>query len=189
MISSAHHGGMLRPLLLTALLTIAFAPQPAGADATSQCEVSGETRICGFSCDWEPSAVSVAGAISAWFNQWRVIEVRGYCGDTLSAFCRNRGDCEGYGTGNAGNGACQVFVGSGVDAWAACSASSAGGAAYVAIEIVGGLAHGSFCEAGVCQPLEVVCATLDDDTACGVGRTKVQILLDLVGPVVDSVLG
>lgn len=143
-----------------------------------------ETRFCEYDCAWDPSAVSVSGSIHSFFLQWRSIEVRGYCGQNLAAICAGHGDCHGQGAANGGQGACQLFVGGGVDATGTCFANSPDEWIEATIDLQNKLASGTVCTSdGWCSPADVQCMTDGTDVACGINRTQAQLSENLMGEI------
>lgn len=167
----------LQSILTMALMlgASALAVVPSASASASSCPMPSGSQgsgSCAFMCPNTDNIVAVSASISAWVNQWRVIEGYAYCDGKLAAVCADRGDCQGTGYGKYGSGTCIIRTGQGVDFTGACSANDG---AYTTIRrwVFGTSAE--TCDPTGCITVPVECLEGSIDVACAVGATQEEL--------------
>lgn len=163
----------LRTIILAALTTLASVVVVAPTASANACDIEDEgSGTCYFSCASTDNWVSVSASISTWYNQWRSIEGRAFCGGVLAAVCADHGDCQSSGYGKYGTGSCVIYTGQGVDFTGSCTANAG---LYTSIARWLGMTTATTCDAGGCIDVPVQCIENTLEVACAAGMSEATL--------------
>ena len=191
----------MRSFLLVASLLAAVVVPGFPSALADGCGYSDGSRQCAFSCEGASNAVYVTVSVSGWYNQWRSVEGKAYCGAALSAMCAGNGDCSGSGTGAFAGGACTGWASGGTISGGCAANKISADVGTLPIKINGddlppnsaffrgnaqGPLEGTVCDDAQCVPVVPVCIAGVGGIACGIGVTE-EILATLYPAVFDGV--